>query len=143
MWQPDSACRDAIFFFDELWSRKSCTLVRASLVIVIVYNVYNCMQLMQGSEGNRFRDHETITVSYLLEMQLRQGSKNSKKHKSSKTESFKQALKKYLIHNCKNSIDLNATHYYCEENFLARLFLKKMPYESYYTTSNITVKLKC
>ena len=125
MWQPDSACRDAIFFFDELWSRKSCTLVRAYLVIVILYNLYNCIQLMQGSEGNRFRDHETITVSYLQEMQLRSGSKSFKKeHRSSKTESLKEAPRKYLIHNCKKSIELNATHFYCEENFLARLFPK-------------------
>ena len=43
----------------------------------------------------------------------------------------RRSPEKYLIQNCKNSIDLNATHNYCQENFLARLSSKtsNRPYQ--------------
>ena len=49
-----------------------------------------------------------------------------------------EARKKYLIQNCRKSIELNATHNYCQENFLAGLSSKNLTraisYDSYSVT---------
>ena len=52
----------------------------------------------------------------------------------------RRSPEKYLIQNCKNSIDLNATHNYCQENFLARLSSKtsNRPYHMTHMTKIIS-----
>ena len=93
----------------------------------------HCIQLSQVSKEKHFRSQGTITVIYWQEMQLRQGSQNCQK----RTDLFRSP-EKYLIQNCRTSIELNATHNYCQENFIAGLSSKNLTwvisYDSYWMT---------
>ena len=44
---------------------------------------------------------------------------------------------KYLIQNCRTTIELNATHYYCQENFLARLSSKNLTWVILYDSCHM------
>ena len=113
MWQPDK-CQEAIVFFDTLWARKSCNFLACDSFFSM-YVTYS-----------RFRREAfQAPKNYYCELLAGKASqagflglfkKNEKK--------ARRSPEKYLIQNCKNSIDLNATHNYCQENFLARLSSK-------------------
>ena len=113
MWQPDK-CQEAIVFFDTLWARKSCNFLAWDSFLSLYVTCSRFRREAFQAPRNYYCELLAGKASQAGFLGL--FKKNEKK--------ARRSPEKYLIQNCKNSIDLNATHNYCQENFLARLSSK-------------------
>ena len=99
------------------------------LKCIVIFTCHMCDYNVKSVQGNQLnkesgeklsKDHGIIIVNCLQEMLLRKGSKNIWTEFSVDWIE-KETLQKYLIQNCKHSIETNTTHNYCQETFLAWL----------------------
>ena len=108
---------------------KECCITVILLQCIVIFTCQMCDYNVKSVQGNQLnkdsgeklsKDHGIIIVNCLQEMLLRKGSKNIWTEFSVDWIE-KETLQKYLIQNCRHSIETNTTHNYCQETFLAWL----------------------